>query len=105
MKIRTKNLIALKKHLFTNILFCADCGRGMWYRSRRKGYIYGSYARYGKKACSIHNIKKQNSINITRLVHLLNDHYFVKQLVIGINQSYRKSKVALSKVKELLLVC
>jgi hypothetical protein len=26
MKIRTKYITAPKKHLFTNILFCKDCG-------------------------------------------------------------------------------
>ncbi|RZI52289.1 hypothetical protein EW027_05690 [Aeribacillus pallidus] len=34
-------MTAPKKHLFTNIAFCADCGTGMWYRQNRKGYICG----------------------------------------------------------------
>ncbi|MED0773816.1 recombinase zinc beta ribbon domain-containing protein [Bacillus siamensis] len=33
----------------------------MWYRSNRpNGYICGTYARHGKKACSAHTIKKGN---------------------------------------------
>jgi site-specific DNA recombinase len=59
MKIRTKYITAPKKHLFTNILFCKDCGTGMWYRSNREGYICGSYARHGKKACSNHLIREK----------------------------------------------
>ncbi|WP_227940008.1 recombinase family protein [Alkalihalobacillus deserti] len=39
LKIRTKFITAPKKHLFTNVLFCYDCGKGMWYRSNRKGYV------------------------------------------------------------------
>jgi len=30
----------------------------MWYRSNRNGYICGSYARHGKKACTSHTIKE-----------------------------------------------
>ncbi|MBC3210499.1 recombinase family protein, partial [Pseudomonas sp. SWRI111] len=28
-----------KKHLFTNISFCAGCGKSMHYKANRKGYI------------------------------------------------------------------
>ncbi|MED3660960.1 recombinase zinc beta ribbon domain-containing protein [Ureibacillus sp. FSL K6-8385] len=58
LKNRKKYITAPKLHLFTNILFCADCGTGMWYRSNRNGYICGSYARHGKKACTSHTIKE-----------------------------------------------
>ncbi|MDY7217735.1 recombinase family protein [Bacillus subtilis] len=59
MKQRKKFITAPKLHLFTNILFCADCGKGMWYRSNRpNGYICGNYARHGKKACSATRSKR-----------------------------------------------
>ncbi|MFJ7978451.1 recombinase family protein [Peribacillus sp. NPDC096379] len=48
-----------KKHLFTNIAYCAECGNGLWYRANRKGYICGSYAKHGNKACTNHVIKEQ----------------------------------------------
>ncbi|MEK4383610.1 recombinase zinc beta ribbon domain-containing protein [Aeribacillus sp. FSL K6-2848] len=51
-------MTAPKKHLFTNIAFCADCGTGMWYRQNRKGYICGGYGRHGSKKCSHHAIKE-----------------------------------------------
>lgn len=50
------------KHLFTNIAYCSDCGKGMWYRSNRKGYICGTYARHGNIACTNHAVKEQNLI-------------------------------------------
>lgn len=59
LKLRSKNIPAPKKHLFTNVLYCADCGKGMWYRSNRKGYICGNYAKHGRKACSNHAIEEQ----------------------------------------------
>lgn len=49
----------VKKHLFTNIAYCSDCGNGMWYRANRKGYICGTYAKHGNKACTNHVIKEQ----------------------------------------------
>ncbi|MBS4192242.1 zinc ribbon domain-containing protein [Bacillus sp. FJAT-49705] len=53
-------ITAPKLYLFTNKLYCADCGKGMWFRSNRQnGYICGSYARHGKKACSAYTIKEE----------------------------------------------
>ncbi|WP_262982914.1 zinc ribbon domain-containing protein [Bacillus atrophaeus] len=53
-----------RNHLFTNIAYCSDCGKAMHYRINRKGYICGSYAKHGKKACSSHVIKEQLLIEI-----------------------------------------
>ncbi|PGT88760.1 recombinase family protein [Bacillus sp. AFS040349] len=47
-----------KKHLFTNIAYCSECGNGMWYRANRKGYICGTYAKHGNKACTNHAVKE-----------------------------------------------
>ncbi|MCM3444508.1 recombinase family protein [Metabacillus halosaccharovorans] len=52
------------KHLFTNMAYCSECGNGMWYRANRKGYICGTYAKHGKKACSNHAIKEQELTEI-----------------------------------------
>lgn len=85
MKSRSKIIPAPKKHLFTNILYCADCGKGMWYRHNRKGYICGSYAKHGKKACSSHTIKEEllrRSIlsDVTTWVDRINKEGYIKEL-------------------------
>lgn len=85
MKIRTKFITAPKKHLFTNVLFCADCGKGMWYRSNRKGYICGNYARHGKRACSSHCIEEdllKDTIltDIQEFVNQIDKEQYLKQL-------------------------
>ncbi|HYF90644.1 MAG TPA: recombinase family protein [Symbiobacteriaceae bacterium] len=49
----------VKKHLFTNYLFCADCGSGMWYLQNRKGYVCGRYKKHSVCACTSHAIKEQ----------------------------------------------
>jgi len=98
MKIRTKFITAPKKHLFTNILYCADCGKGMWWRSNRKGYVCGNYARHGKKACSHHAIREKFlidtiSADIQELVEHINKDHYLKQLE---NES-TKSKQSLQR--------
>ncbi|MGJ9384973.1 recombinase family protein [Salipaludibacillus sp. CF4.18] len=60
MKSRKKNVTKGKKHLYTNILFCADCGTGMWYKQNRDGYICGRYSKHGKGACTHHAIKEKD---------------------------------------------
>lgn len=47
-----------KKNLFTNFLFCADCGTGLWHKQTRKSYLCGKYYKHGKRACSNHEIKE-----------------------------------------------
>lgn len=59
MGIRKKNITKAKKHLFTNILYCAECGTSMWYRQNRDGYICGKYAKHGKKACTANTVKEK----------------------------------------------
>lgn len=43
-----------KKHLYTNHLYCADCGKSLWYVKCRKGYVCGNYYKHGKTVCSQH---------------------------------------------------
>ncbi len=51
-----------KKHLFTNISFCADCGKSMHYKANRKGYICGAYNKYGHTKCSDHHVRENGLI-------------------------------------------
>ncbi|MED4354602.1 recombinase family protein [Schinkia azotoformans] len=53
-----------KKHLFTNYLFCADCGKALWYVHYRKGYVCGNYYKHGKHVCSQHSVKEKELIEI-----------------------------------------
>ncbi|SDF85395.1 protein of unknown function [Fontibacillus panacisegetis] len=53
-----------KKHLFTNYLFCADCGKALWYVHYRKGYVCGNYYKHGKHVCSQHSVKEKELIEV-----------------------------------------
>lgn len=51
LKKRTKTGTAPQKHLFTNLLYCEECQRGMWYKANQKGYRYGGNLRNGDTFC------------------------------------------------------
>lgn len=59
-KKKGRGKVKEQKHLFTNFVFCADCGTGLWYRQNRKGYICGRYAKHGKVACTQHSVKEED---------------------------------------------
>ncbi|WP_256358482.1 recombinase family protein [Bacillus sp. sid0103] len=57
-----------EKHLFTNTLYCSDCGHGMHFKANSKGYICGNYNKHGAKACSNH-LTRENTLCLA----ILND--------------------------------
>ena len=81
---RRKYITAPMIHLFTNVLFCADCGTGMWFRSNRDGYICGAYARHGKKACTAHTIKedflKETILIVKSLIHQIDKEQYIMKM-------------------------
>ena len=52
------------KRLFSNMLFCADCGRGMHYKQNSKGYVCGNFNKHGSKRCSNHRVRDADLIEV-----------------------------------------
>lgn len=106
MKQRKKFITAPKLHLFTNTLFCADCGKGMWFRSNRQNeYICGNYARHGKKACSAHTIKenflKETILHdIRKLVQEIDKEHYLKELEVETKKSKKDIKQKLDRLNK-----
>jgi hypothetical protein len=53
--------------LFSGLLFCGDCGKGMYRKVDRGRYVYyrcGAYLAEGKKGCSPHNISEKKLLRI-----------------------------------------
>ncbi|MEH7110222.1 recombinase family protein [Bacillus sp. JJ1764] len=48
---RTRVNTAPKKHLFTNLLFCEECEKGMWYKGNQRGYRCGGNIKHGDTFC------------------------------------------------------
>lgn len=63
MKSRTHRAYHQSLHLFTNIMFCADCGKGMHFKKNRRGYICGNFNKHGSKACTSHIVRESNLID------------------------------------------
>ncbi|MCM3585549.1 recombinase family protein [Mesobacillus maritimus] len=51
MQSRTRTATAPKKHLFTNVLYCEECQKGMWYKANQKGYRCGGNIKHGNSFC------------------------------------------------------
>lgn len=64
MKSRSVKRPKMKKHLFTNYVYCADCGTSLWYLQSRKGYVCGRFKKHGATACSSHAIKEEYLKNL-----------------------------------------
>jgi site-specific DNA recombinase len=105
MKSRKKNYTKVKKHLFTNVLYCSDCGTGMWYRQNRVGYICGSYARHGRIACTQRTIKEKGLmerilIDIRNMVQGINDKEYLNNLAAQALKKQKQATQMLNKIKD-----
>lgn len=60
MKVRTHKKYHQALHLFTNTIYCADCGKGMHFKKNRKGYVCGTFNKLGSKACSSHIVREDD---------------------------------------------
>ena len=105
MKSRKKNYTKVKKHLFTNVLYCSDCGAGMWYRQNRAGYICGSYARHGRIACTHRTIKEKGLterilFDIHNMAQVINDKEYLSNLAAEAQKKQKQVKQTLNKLED-----
>ncbi|WML38465.1 recombinase zinc beta ribbon domain-containing protein [Neobacillus sp. OS1-2] len=103
MKSRKKNHTKVKKHLFTNVLYCSDCGAGMWYRQNRIGYICGSYARHGRIACTHKTIKEKDLketilSDINKMAQVINDKEYLNNLAVEAQKKQKQGTQTLTKI-------
>lgn len=78
-------------HLFTNTVFCADCGKGMHFKKNCKGYLCGSYNKYGTAQCSDHLVRESDLVaavleDIKLLVSNLSNDAVLKKLENQLNK-------------------
>lgn len=63
LEIRTRNKGFRPKpnnHLFSQLLFCKDCGKGLHFKSNRKGYVCGTYDKWGNDLCTSHIVREKD---------------------------------------------
>ncbi|MGG2093985.1 recombinase family protein [Bacillus sp. S13(2024)] len=86
-----------EKHLFTNTAFCADCGSGMHYRKNSKGYMCGSYVKYGLKKCNDHLIREADLClailsDIRSMVSTLNNDFIISELELKLKKQKQQDE-------------
>lgn len=55
---KSKNRSSPQRYLFSDKLYCNECGKRLWIISNRGYYVCGTYKRYGSNHCSIHKVKE-----------------------------------------------
>lgn len=94
---------APQTRLFSNLLFCIDCGKGMHYRANRKGYICGTYSKRGTAYCTSHVVKEDTLREaVLQDINALLDSTSVTYNIKDIKLLLDKQKKILSKNIRLL---
>lgn len=103
MESRKRKRPYAQKHLFTNIAFCADCGRSMHYKANRKGYVCGNYNKHRDIVCTAHFVKEielKEILNkeIASLFQRLNQDNFKSILEKQVSKIIKSDKAKLTKI-------
>ncbi|WP_285517844.1 recombinase zinc beta ribbon domain-containing protein [Thermolongibacillus altinsuensis] len=104
IKSRKRARPQAEKHLFTNTAYCADCGRGMHYKTNSKGYICGNYNKHGAKACNSHLVREADLHSailqdLKTLVSSLNNDSIMRSLEAKLEKKKQESQ---KQIKSLL---
>lgn len=93
---RTRVATAPSTHLFSNLIFCEDCGKGMWYKANQKGYRCGGNIRHGERFClNRHPIKSIDleqviSCDIKALFQIFKDDTLMRRFENKMNAKKRQ---------------
>lgn len=55
-----------KKHLFSDKIYCKDCGKKLWYVKPSKAYFCGTYKKQGTKYCRKHKTKEVDLLDVLK---------------------------------------
>ncbi len=55
-----------KRHLLSDKIYCADCGKKLWYVKPSKAYFCGTYKKQGTKYCSKHKAKEIDLLDVLK---------------------------------------
>ncbi|MCK8059909.1 MULTISPECIES: recombinase family protein [unclassified Fusibacter] len=89
-------------YLYTNYLYCKDCGSALKYLKQRKGYVCGKYHRYGKDICTSHVIKEDViSIRIQNELKALAESINTEDLIQSLQAIEKGNSKRFNEVKQL----
>ncbi|XZF75597.1 recombinase family protein [Bacillus sp. AL-1R] len=102
---RTRTSTAPKSHLFTNVLFCENCQKGMWYKANQKGYRCGGNIKYGDPFCLNRVVIREKELkhiileDLQALFHSIQDDEFIQSLHKRLDQKKVSISNELTKIK------
>jgi site-specific DNA recombinase len=102
---RTRTATAPKKHLFTNILYCEECQKGMWFKANQKGYRCGGNIRHGDTFCINKVAVREKELmhvimeDLQTLFNSLKEESFLNALMNKLNIKKRNVLKELEKVQ------
>ncbi|MEH7401855.1 recombinase zinc beta ribbon domain-containing protein [Gottfriedia acidiceleris] len=105
LQTRTRTSTAPKSHLFTNVLFCENCQKGMWYKANQKGYSCGGNIKYGDPFCLNRVVIREKELkhiileDLQELFHSIQDDEFIKSLHKRLDQKKVSISNELTKIK------
>ncbi|MEF7496550.1 recombinase family protein [Lysinibacillus sphaericus] len=102
---RTKSGTAPQKHLFTNLLYCEECQKGMWYKANQKGYRCGGNLRHGDTFCVNKTAVRERELidviinDLKPLYNTLKEESFVQTLLKKLSKKKHQIQIELEKTK------
>jgi len=73
-------------HLFTNVLFCENCQKGMWYKANQKVYRCDGNIKYGDPFCLNRVVIREKELkhiileDLQELFHSIQDDEFTQKI-------------------------
>lgn len=92
LQTRTRTTTAPKKHLFTNVLYCKSCQKGMWYKADQKGYRCGANIKHGDTFCLNRVVIREKELkhiilkDLQELFQSIQDDEFLQSLQARLDQ-------------------
>ncbi|MFJ8267674.1 recombinase zinc beta ribbon domain-containing protein [Peribacillus asahii] len=102
---RTRTATTPKKHLFTNIPYCEECQKGMWFKANQKGYRCGGNIRHGDTFCLNKVAVREKELmhvimeDLKALFNSLKEETFLNSLLNKLNVKKRNILKELEKVQ------
>ncbi|MGD7046157.1 recombinase family protein [Jeotgalibacillus proteolyticus] len=99
LKGKTRTSTAPKKHIFTNVLYCENCHKGMWYRANQKGYRCGGNLKHSDAFCRNRVVIREKELihvileDLQQVFKCIQDDTYIK----NIQDKLKKKKLSIQK--------
>ncbi|MGD7048582.1 zinc ribbon domain-containing protein [Rossellomorea marisflavi] len=111
MANRTRTSTAPQKHLFTNVLYCEECNKGMWYKANQKGYRCGGNIKHGSYFCVNKVAVREKELkslilgDLRKLFNTLNNGTFMETMLSKLNSKRQSMQKELKLTTKEIEIC